>query len=166
MKFSHTALAYISGIIWLVVGCFLLQLGLSLLSIAIDTAGPDKSLPMLHFLRTYVGGYQEGAIALIMLALFIGYLKGKHVLGKSAQKGVEHISTFPNPTSLSNMYNAKYYILLGAMIALGMSIKFLGLPNDVRGTIDVAIGAALINGAMCYFRMGRQLQKPQPSSEV
>lgn len=164
MKFSHATLAYISGFVWLAVGCFLLQLGLSLLATAVDTAGPNSTLPVLHFLQTYAGGYQEGAIALIMIALLIGYLKGKHVLGKSAQKGVAHITTFPNPTSLSNMYSARYYILLGAMVGLGMSIKFFGLPNDVRGTIDVAIGAALINGAMCYFRLGRQLQSPKSPS--
>ena len=108
--------------------------------------------PLLHSIAPYFGGKEQTATILIALGLLIGFFKGRFILGKSAKRGVERICSFPNPTSLSNIYSAKYYILLGGMVGLGMSIKFLGLPNDIRGLVDVAIGAALINGAMIYFR--------------
>ena len=98
---------------------------------------------------------------MVAVCLMIGYLKGKHVLGKSAVRGIERIRAFPNPTSLGNIYSAKYYVLLAIMIGLGLSIKYLGLPHDVRGAIDVAIGAALINGALIYFR---NMRNAEPSS--
>lgn len=155
LRLSHRVLIIISGAIWMAVGVFLMTLGLGLLVEGIKSAklsDIESRLPILNNLGPYLGGIEQAALILIALCLFVGYMKGKHVLGKSARRGIERIRSFPNPTSLSNIYSAKYYILLGAMVGLGMSIKFLGLPNDVRGAVDVAIGAALINGAMIYFR--------------
>jgi hypothetical protein len=39
------------------------------------------------------------------------------------------------------------------MVLLGLVIRFLPIPIDARGLVDVAIGSALINGAMLYFRV-------------
>lgn len=155
-KVKHATLIIISGFIWFAIGCFLLTLGLGFIVEGTKQAHSIDAIfsnhPILSSLSPYLGGIEETALVLIAICLFIGHLKGKHVLGKSAKKGVERIRTFPEPTSLSNIYSAKYYILLAVMVGLGMSIKFLGLSNDIRGGIDVIIGAALINGAMIYFR--------------
>lgn len=159
IKMSHTALIYISGLIWLIIGFFLLQLGLKLLMGTLLPERMGEGFPLMEALAPYIGGIEQAAMMLIAIALFIGYAKGKYVLGKSAKRGVERILSFPNPTHLSNIYSAKYYILLGAMIGLGMSIKYLGLNHDIRGFIDVAIGAALMNGAMIYFRSGAEARK-------
>jgi hypothetical protein len=154
LKLSHTVLIFLSGLVWLAVGIFLLQLGLHLIgnSLPIQRTGGDY--PLIDFLSTYMGGAELTAIVIISLGLLLGHLKGRHVLGKSAHKGVDRILSFQNPTSLMNIYSAKYYILLAVMIGLGISIKYLGIPNDIRGFIDVIIGAALINGAIIYFRLG------------
>lgn len=158
LKLSHATLTFISGLIWMAVGCFLMQMGLRL--ILDPTYGVEGgSYPILTPLQSFMGGFQEAGVALIAIALYIGFLKGKHLLRKSARKGVERLRTFPDPTPLQNIYSAKYYILLAVMIGLGMSMRFLGLPNDIRGGVDVAIGAALINGAMEYFRLGLALRK-------
>lgn len=155
-KVKHATLIVISGLIWFAIGCFLLTLGLGLIVDGTKQAHLADAIvnnhPILSSLSPYLGGIEETALVLIAICLFIGHMKGKHVLGKSANKGVERIRSFPEPTSISNIYSAKYYILLAVMVGLGMSVKFLGLPNDVRGGIDVIIGAALINGAVIYFR--------------
>jgi len=153
LKLSHANLTFISGSIWMAIGVFLLQLGVTLL--LEPHTGP---LPILHFFQSFFGGLEEAAIAVAVVALYIGFLKGKHVLSKSARKGVEHICSFPNPTQLSSIYSPKYYLLLALMMGLGMSIKYLGLPNDVRGAIDIIVGSALVNGAIAYFRMGLKLR--------
>lgn len=156
MKLSHASLTFISGLIWMVVGCALLQLGLRLI---LDPAyAIEGGFPLLSRLKDPMGGGQEAGIALIAVALFVGFLKGKHLLRKSARQGVERLQTFPNPAPLQRIYSAKYYILLGLMICLGLSMRFLGIPNDIRGGIDVAIGAALINGSLEYFRLGLALR--------
>lgn len=142
---SHKTLIYISGLIWLAVGLMLLRLGLNLLR---DTS---QAMPLADTVAPYIGEAISLAL-LVALAAAVGYLKGVFVLGKSAKKGVERLLAFPNPTKITNLYSAKYYILLGLMVGLGMSMKYLGLPNDIRGLIDVAIGIALITGALVYFR--------------
>lgn len=154
VKLSHAVLIAISGLIWLAVGGWLLPLGLNLIITGVHHAqlSDEYSAPLLRFLADYVGGMDQAALLLVVLGLFIGQLKGRHVLGKSAQRGIERVKTFSNPTELTNIYSAKYYILLGGMMGLGIGIKYLGLPNDVRGLVDVAIGSALICGAMIYFR--------------
>jgi hypothetical protein len=59
---------------------------------------------------------------------------------------------------MTQAYDQKYWILLCLMMMLGMMFRFLPIAVDIRGGIDVAIGSALINGAMLYFR---QILTPQ-----
>lgn len=151
MKMSHAALALLSGLIWMAVGSFLLSLGLKLLLGSLDP-GHVSSLPIIDNLSSTFGGAEQVALLLVALGMLIGYMKGRHVLGKSAVKGIERIKSLPNPSNLSKIYSAKYYLLLGGMMALGMSIRFFGVPDDIRGLIDVAIGAALIQGSLIYIR--------------
>jgi len=157
MKLSHTKLIILSGLIWFGIGVYLLQLGLNLL--LTGAQNPDfanSSYPLLKTLSPYTGSIETAIIVLVIIALFIGYMKGRYVLGKSAKRGVERIRSFENPAPLQHIYSAKYYLLLGGMVALGISIKYMGLSNDVRGLIDAIIGSALINGAMIYFRYAQE----------
>ena len=149
MKISHFTMTILSGLVWMFVGLYLLPLGLVLLMNPFHT---DNYQPLLELLAPYLGGIEQSAIALTAIGLYVGFLKGRHVLGKAARKGVERIRSMPNPADLKNIYSPRYYILLGGMILLGMSIKFFGMPSDIRGLVDVAIGSALINGSLVYFR--------------
>lgn len=149
----HKSLLIISGLIWLAVGTSLMSMGFKFLFD--NVKGPlflESNYPLLQMIAPSLGGFEKAAMILAAVGLGIGYMKGNFVLGKSAKRGIERIQQFPNPTPLSNIYSAKYYILLGVMVGLGMSIKYLGVPLDVRGFIDVIIGAALIKGSMFYFR--------------
>lgn len=160
LKLSHTALIAISGLVWLAIGVFLLSLGLNLIvaSTQPEFLAIEKQYPILATLEPYFG-IEQAALFLIVACLFVGYAKGRYVLGKSARRGVARILTFPNPTSLANIYSMPYLLLIGGMVGLGMSIKYFGLPNDVRGAVDVAIGSALINGAMIYFRLATAIKQ-------
>lgn len=159
MKLSHAKLITISGLVWFAIGLYLLQLGLNLLlEGARDAALAKSQYPLLKGLLPYIGSLEAAAMLLVVVALFIGYFKGRYALGKSAKRGVQRILTFPNPMPLKNIYSGKYYILLGSMVLLGISIKYLGLSNDVRGVIDAIIGSALINGAMIYFKMAQAVK--------
>jgi hypothetical protein len=103
-------------------------------------------------LRHTFGGKEQAAAALIVVCLFIGFLKGRFVLSKSALRVVTRIRSLPNPAPLTSVYSWQYCLLIGVMILLGMGIRFFGVSDDVRGIVDIAIGSALINGAMHYFR--------------
>jgi hypothetical protein len=149
-KVSHATLIFISGFVWLAVGCFLLPLGLNFVVESLLRENASQSHPVLHFLARFVGGMDSAAIVWIALTLFIGSLKGRKVFSKSVHRSVNRILAMPNPASLSKIYAPSYYILLGSMVLLGILVRFT--PQDVRGGVDIAVGAALINGAMLYFR--------------
>lgn len=152
LKVSHATLITISGAIWLGVGLMLLRIGVNLLLPPATQEAEQFHLPLVQSLAPYLGGLRGALVGLLFLALVVGYLKGRFVLGKSARKGVERILAFPNPVSILQIYSPKYFILLAGMVLLGISIKYMGLPNDIRGAIDVTIGIALLTGALIYFR--------------
>ncbi|MFA6916649.1 MAG: hypothetical protein WC222_09650 [Parachlamydiales bacterium] len=158
MKLSHKQLIILSGTIWFLVGVFLLNIGLKLLLNPLAEPYLANKEAFMSSFGQMIGGNETAVIVTIVLALVIGFMKGRFVLGKSARQGVSRILSFPNPTSISNVYGYKYYILLGFMIGLGVLIKVLDIPTDIRGWIDTAIGAALINGAMIYYNYAWQLK--------
>lgn len=164
MKFSHFSLVMISGFIWLAVGAYLLPLGLNFLVEAGHPVREGTFLPLVSFFRFFLLGPEEAAIAILSASLLFGYFKGRYILSKSVTRGIQRIQTFPNPTSIANIYSAKYYILLGGMMGLGMGVKLLGMPLDIRGLVDVTIGAALINGAIIYFRAAFNLKNKEATT--
>lgn len=155
MKCKHSTLIYLSGIIWFSIGTFLMMLGLNLL---LDGVRSPASTPLISALAPYAGGGEQVVIALITLGLFVGFLKGRFVLGKSAQRISKRITQFPEPVHIKDIYSMPYYFLIAGMMCLGISIKYFGIPSDIRGAIDVAIGAALINGALVLYRMGSSVR--------
>lgn len=151
VKLSHSALIALSGLIWLLIGFMLLSMGINFIVGSILNENlVTMSRPFLDAIAPYVGGREEAALTLVLLGLAIGFMKGRVVLSKTVARTVARILTMPNPAPLSKIYPKSYYFLLGGMVLLGFLVRFL--TNDIRGFVDVAIGAALINGAMLYFR--------------
>lgn len=134
MKCEQQKLIIFSGMIWLAAGIFLLNLGLNLLS--------------------------TEPLVLIPLALIVGIAKGRFVLKKSALRVVNRIRSLPNPAPITQAYSLAYILLIASMVGIGMLIKFFECPNDIRGFVDTAIGAALIQGSLHYFR-----SKATPATE-
>lgn len=155
MKISHSTMIFISGGIWIAIGFFLLQLGIHLLFT--ETFDTLTTTPLIGLFKGFFS-HHEASIVIASIALYIGFLKGKHILAKTANRGIDRIRSLPNPSSISNLYSKSYFLLLGFMMCLGFSIKFFGIPNDIRGAIDIAIGSALINGSTHYFKTGCKLR--------
>ncbi len=132
----HKTFITLSGLVWLVVGIFLLMKGLSLITTAHTNA-------------------DQTAVLLISFGLAIGFIKGRFVLRKTVNRVVDRIRSLPLPIQFSQVYSKGYYFLIGGMILLGMSMRWMPIPIAVRGTVDVAIGFALMNGAILYFRAAR-----------
>lgn len=138
---------FIGGFIWLLVGIFLLTLGLNF--ILKGTVDPSKFSILSLFRFTTP---QNAPFFVITLFLWIGFLKGKYVLGKSVIRQVKRVKALAEPISLKDLYSKGYYLLMASMILLGLSMRYIPISVDTRGAIDVAIGAALIQGAALYFR--------------
>lgn len=153
IRVKHKTLIILSGLVWLVVGSFLLRLGLQYI---IDSAhDPFGTFLVLSFFSKWSGGMEEAALALIVFCLFVGFIKGRFILAKSVRRLSNRMMAFPEPTSILNMYSWKYCILLGSMIFLGGVMRYFDVSKDIRGAVDVVVGAALINGSMLYFRLAR-----------
>lgn len=130
------------------IGIFLLSLGIVFVVQTLQT----NHFSLIAFLSNYVRDRQNATAIVLTAALFVGYLKGRYVLSKSAHRQILRILTLPNPANLKYIYSKGYYLLILSMILLGISLRFLPIALDVRGAVDIAIGSALINGAMIYFR--------------
>ncbi len=148
MKIRHGLAIVLSGVIWMGAGFFLLLKGFSLL------LHPQigKTAILIPLMNSFGAGGEQASLVLVSLGLVIGFLKGRVVLGKAANKVIGRILSLHNPFPISSLYSRSYVILLSSMIALGVCLRWIPVPYDVKGVIDVAIGSALINGSAFYFR--------------
>ncbi|MCP5507301.1 MAG: hypothetical protein H7A37_03240 [Chlamydiales bacterium] len=162
-RMSHKSLIFISGCLWIAVGMFLLPRGLKLLVAGSVPARYFDSLPypLLDYLSPMVGGIETAAVIIIAVALVIGYLKARFVLSKTVKRVVTRVLSLPNPVAFTAIYGKGYLLLIASMMGLGFVIRYTGVPDDVRGLINVAIGSALINGGLIYLRCGFDMKKAE-----
>ncbi len=150
-KVSHTFMIIFSGLIWFAMGLFLMSLGLNLVITSILSENlTTLKRPLLDFFAHLLNGYDQGAIIVIAFALIVGFFKGRFVLKKTVGRTIARIRALPNPAPFSQIYHKAYYLLIGLMACLGFILRFF--PLDVRGAVDIAVGSALINGAILYLR--------------
>ncbi len=154
-KCSHFLMIVISGIVWTLVGVMLMTLGMHHLMDALrfwDEILISSNSSLIKSLSYVFHKPQQAMTAIIAVCLLIGYTKGHFVLSKSVKSGVQRILSQPNPSKIKNLYGKKYYFLIFGMMSLGMLLRFSKIPEDVHGAIDLAIGAALLKGALTYFK--------------
>lgn len=131
----------VSGVIWLVAGSCLLSIGLYLLILQSSLQSQD-----------YVA-------ILVCLGFVLGFIKGRFVLSKTAQKAVKKVLLISEPISILQVYPPIYLGLIVGMMLLGMGLKWLEIAAHIRGVIDVAVGFALINASRVYFQSAYVLKK-------
>ena len=113
-----------------------------------------------------VGEIDVGVIHTVAIELYdstglvVGYIKGRLVFRKTAMRYLDRIASLPNPSRVRQLYGVSSYILLALMIGLGISLRRLGVPEEIRGTILVAVGSGLIQGATTIFRAVTRLAGP------
>ena|SRR3990167_3890000 len=150
---KHRGWISISGFVWLAIGVFLLSKGLRLISEA-----THQSDTLCSSFQHIFGTPQQSGTALIAGGLLVGFFKGRFILSKTVKRVVHRILSLPLPIQLRLVYAPSYWIIIGLMMSLGMVFRFLSIPIDLRGFIDVSVGSALMNGAMLYFRAARNVE--------
>lgn len=144
MLFSKRIWMAISGLLWLGVGVMLLIKGLQYLLASMQ----DPQAPLVHTLSSFAISPTQAALLLIVIALLLGFIKGRVVLAKTVTKMCQRLPE--GKLAFTQVYDKRYALLLLAMFSLGFLLKLV--PLDIRGAIDVAVGSALINGSILYFR--------------
>ncbi|MBM3197639.1 MAG: hypothetical protein FJZ58_00090 [Chlamydiae bacterium] len=147
MRIKQSMALILSGGLWMCVGIFLLHKGISLV-----LHGGSGEAYFLLKLQRLTGSLEQASLIGVSLGLLLGFFKGRFVLAKTAKKVIARIYQQPDPFPIRHLYAPSYLILLGAMMALGGILSMGILPYDVRGIVDIAIGAALANGSALYFR--------------
>ena len=144
------SIIFLSGLLWLVIGFFLFSKGVNLIIGALSAIEEDH----FSFIQSFSPflGPMFSALVLVALGLSIGYVKGRYVLMKTVKRVVKRILSLSDPVKLIKVYSWSYIFLILGMVGLGLSFKYMPISADVRGTIDLAIGAALMNGSLLYFR--------------
>lgn len=161
--FKRATLSLFAGGLWFFVGFSLFIVGLSLLNKGaqlLPSLAYDGSFSIIAFFTSFSLSVPESQKLAIVLAMAIGFLKGRTVLKKSVNRQVARLSKLPERASIFSTFSPAFYILIGGMMTLGMSLRFAPIFYDTRGFIDLAVGFALINGAMHYMRCYQSLKYP------
>jgi hypothetical protein len=111
-----------AAILWTVVGSALFLVGASWMS----TAGTARALPA------------TGA------AVFLGWIKSRYVLNRTAARIVGRIEDRGDGRCLGGFLSWKSWLLVVAMMVLGRILRRSSLPLLYRGLIYSAIGAGLV----------------------
>jgi len=154
LKLSHSQLVGASGVVWLLMGFFLVQYGAQLLIGSIPIPDPFVSWahPFLEILSPFAGSRQNVAVLIVLGCMVTGHIKCRYVLSRSIRRGTARILSLPNPAPLYQIYSFRYYFLIGLMIFLGFLLRNTGTPNDFRAACYLSIGFGMLRGSMLYFK--------------
>jgi len=134
MRFHPWNILLFTGLMWLAIGFMLTLKGLNLLVGAMPVTS------------------QQTCMFLICTALLIGFIKGRFVLSKTVKKVSVHLLSQKGDLKINEAYPKSYRFILAGMVLLGFVVKMLPIPKTALGFVDLAIGSALVQGALHYFR--------------
>lgn len=162
MKFEKYQLITLAGFLWFVLGITLLTKGLYLMILTAHLSG-EKAGPILNvFMYAFTGGIVPAALTILLLGVVLGIMKGRWALGRAATLLVRRIYPMRGKIHVAKLYRIHDYLLIVGIIALSRLLNWIEVPNDVHSLIDIAVGSALINGAMVYFRYAIQVKDQMP----
>ena len=132
-------LLQIAGLIWIVVGLFLIYRGSDLYNLAVIEQNTSK----------------ETLIISIILGVVIGIIKGKFVLSKTALRNRNRINQLGPPLRIYQIFSGPFYGLIVGMMLLGFLLRefnsYLG-GYVVVASIYCGIGMALIAASSVYWK--------------
>jgi hypothetical protein len=158
---SKSTLVRLASLIWFIIGISLFSKGLYYFHLGtqlLPTLAYDGTFAILH-LFSFFDKIQTASSMALIIALAIGFIKGRFVFKRTVLRQINRIKALPEKSSLLNIYSPFLYVIVACMMMLGMSLKHFPIFFDTRGFIDVAVGFALMNGAFHYIQMLPKLQE-------
>ena len=142
-------LIQVAGLIWIIVGVFLIYRGSGLYNLAVTEQNTSK----------------ETIIISLLLGIVLGIIKGKFVLSKTARRNRDRINQLTPPLKIHNIFSGSFYGFIVGMMALGFLLRtfnaYLG-GYVVVAAIYCGIGMALIAASYVYWKN----DQPAPAEEV
>ncbi len=81
-----------------------------------------------------------------------GFFLYSFALSKVAQKNIDRIGDLPHRTHAWNFIPMKSYLMIAAMIGMGIMLRNSSLPKELLIIPYTAMGGALILGGVLYLR--------------
>lgn len=89
----------------------------------------------------------ELRIPLALAAIFLGFVKARLVLRRSARKVADRIERRGDGRCIGGFLSWKTWLLVLAMILLGRALRASPLPVSIRGAVYAAVGVALLTAS-------------------
>lgn len=158
-KVKSKTVIFLSLLLTFMVGIFLIRRGFTLLVASSQefTILSAENFPLHALFHSLFGAFHT--TMLILCGCVVGYIKGKYVISKSTLRNVARLQSLPQPIKITQVYTLPYYLLIAGMISMGILLNALGIPSDIRGLINTAVGYALIEGSLVAYRSVFQLTK-------
>jgi hypothetical protein len=132
--------------VWFGVGSMLLIKGIKML-----IWNPNMRLCLM------LGGNMQAVLWLIAIGLFFGFIKGRMVFSKVTKKIIFKIQ------EKSIAYVAvRQMMIIVPMMTLGMLLPKV-MARDILSVMDIAVGSALMHGALFLIRWSVYLSKKRVS---
>ena len=132
-------LLQVAGLIWIIVGLFLIYRGSGLYNLAVVEQNTGKGALIIS----------------VILGVVIGIIKGKFVLSKTALRNRNRINQLVPPISIHQIFSGAFYGLIAGMMVLGFLLRefnaYLG-GYVVVASIYCGIGMALIAASSVYWK--------------
>lgn len=122
--------------------------GIWLLQGALHTDGG----PLFAALTGWTGGGESAASLLMTLGVLLGLVKGRLALRRSALRIARRIAALPERAPLYHLYSWHHYLFVASMIALGISLKAMGVPPEIRGPLLIGVAVSLTIGALTLLK--------------
>jgi hypothetical protein len=100
--------------------------------------------------------YEADLAVLALLAILLGFLKSHFILDKTAAKSINRILLFDDGTCLGAVYSKATWMLVLAMMGMGILLRHSSLPRPLLGIIYVTIGWALLWSSRNGWRAWRK----------
>ncbi len=109
--------------------------------------------PLLDWVVFFVEKKSDAILILVAAALLLGLIKGRTLIAKMVDQVADRLyKNLAFPFSFFSFYGRRQCFLILSMMIVGMVIRFIPVPSDIHGCIDLAVGSSLICGAVAYFR--------------
>jgi len=132
-------LLQVAGLIWIIVGLFLIYRSSDLYNLAVIEQNTSKGTLIIS----------------VILGVVIGIIKGKFVLSKTALRNRNRINQLVPPLSIHQIFSGAFYGLIAGMMVLGFLLRefnaYLG-GYVVVASIYCGIGMALIAASSVYWK--------------
>jgi hypothetical protein len=106
-----------------------------------------KGLPSL-----FASQQMAFAIAFTVLALAIGFFKSIFVLKKTANRLILRLDRVTNYFTIFKILDLKFFILIMAMMGLGIGLGTIEGLDTFKGVFRTAVGYGLLQSSFYFFK--------------